>query len=68
MGVGDQHTPFARTLQQIQKLCDMRVHRDQVVDLLLQQRDIQAQFAAPVIDAVPIQRTLDVAGAPRTSS
>ena len=52
---------FERRLQQVEELGDMRMHRDQVVDLLLEQGDVQPQFPAPMVDAIPLQGPLDIA-------
>jgi hypothetical protein len=61
MGVGDQDAALAAPLERLQKVEHMRMDRDQMLDLLLEQGDIQAELAAPMVDAVPLEGALDVA-------
>jgi hypothetical protein len=65
--VGDQHAALAARRERLQKIDHMRMHRDQVLHLGLQQRDVEPELAAPVVDAIPVQRALDapVAGQQR---
>ena len=60
MGVGHQHPPPGTLRQSLEKFQDPGVDRDQVVDLLLEQGDVQAQFPAPMVDAVPLQGPLPI--------
>jgi hypothetical protein len=63
MGVGDQHCPTSRGAHRVEELDHVGMHRDQVFDLLFQQRDVEVELLAPVVDAVPGHRALDRAGA-----
>ena len=61
MGVGDQDAPLAERGQSLQELHHMRMDRDQMLDLTLEQYQIQPQLTAPVVDAIPFERSRDVA-------
>ena len=60
MGVGHQHAPPGAFRQGLEKFQNPGMDRDQVLDLFLEQGDVQAQFATPMVDAVPLQGALPV--------
>ena len=41
-----------------QELGDERVHRDQVVDLLFEHRDVEPELIGPVVEVGPVERVL----------
>src|SRR5690606_40087666 len=45
VGIGDQHHALARTARGGEKVRNMGMDRDQVLDLGLEQRDVQPEFA-----------------------
>ena len=65
MGVGHHNHSLAGDAHGVQKLQNVGMHGDQVRDFPLEGHDIQRQFPAPVIQAVPGQRALHRPGASR---
>ena len=55
MGVGHQVDPLAVPAQKEQELDDEGVHRDQVVHLLLENRDVEAELVGPVVEVGPVE-------------
>ena len=58
VGVGDQHQAPARGAHCVQEVEHVWMHRDQVVHLLLELRDVEAELARPVVHTVPVERAL----------
>ena len=61
MRVGDQHGSLAGVARAVEKLDNVAVYRDQVVDFLLEPGDVQPEFATPVFHAIPFHGALLVA-------
>src|SRR3569623_1257332 len=59
--VGDEHRAPAGRAQRAQEIERMRVDGDEVRDLALQQADVEIELAAPVVDAIPVERALAAA-------
>ena len=55
MGIGDQNDTLASRFQCGKKLDDIRMHRNQVRQFLLQLHDVEFELLRPEIDAVPVQ-------------
>ena len=60
MRIGDQHHAFAAGAQFSQKSLRARQESHARQSLAFQRRDIQLQFARPVLDAIPLQRVRDI--------
>src|SRR5690606_22598950 len=58
MGVGDEDDPVMAVAQLTQKILDVGPKRNQVLNLFLELADIEAEFAGPVVEAVPVERAL----------
>ncbi|MFO1467299.1 MAG: DEAD/DEAH box helicase [Steroidobacteraceae bacterium] len=56
MCVGDQHAPLAERVQAGQELLGLRQELDLFVHAALDVRDVEPEFAAPVVDAIPVER------------
>lgn len=63
MGVGHKDNPFSGCAHGLEKVDDVRVNGNQVIDFLFEDRDVQAKLAAPVVDAIPVKRALGTAKA-----
>ena len=63
VGVRDQHHSLAGGAQRIQKLPNIGMHGDQVLDLALQCNDIERQILRPIVQTVPVQRPFNSLGA-----